>query len=429
MRDLLRHRDFRLLLIGQTLSMFGDTAMLLTLGMWAKDLTGSNSAAGLVFVFLTLPSVLGPLGGPLIDRFRRRQVMICVDVATAAALLLLLLVNDDGDLWLIYLVATLYGASLLLFTSARSALLHTMLAEEQLGQANGSLSTVREALRLVGPAAGAGLYALFGGHATALLDASTFLISAGVLLAIRVPESKPVPTPNESLRDQLTTGVRHITSSPVLRAAVVCVVVALLALGLAESVFFAVIDEGLHKPVTYLGVFQSFMGVGAIVGGVLITMLISRTGELRPVSVGLGLTAIGLSLAMVPSTLVVSLGFLISGAGLPITMVCITTILQRRTPSAIQGRVFTTFETLTGVPYLLSIAAGAALVSFVDFHILLAIMGTGLVASAVFAFVRLREDAEATSPDSALPDLAALDEQSSVGTYPFEQPTVVADQK
>lgn len=40
MRDLLRLRDFRLLFAGQTLSMFGDMAMLLVLAMWAKELTG-----------------------------------------------------------------------------------------------------------------------------------------------------------------------------------------------------------------------------------------------------------------------------------------------------------------------------------------------------------------------------------------------------
>ena len=83
MRELLRHRDFRLLMIGQTLSMFGDTAMLLTLGMWAKDLSGSNAVAGSVFVALGLPTLLAPLGGLIIDRFRRRQVMIAVDLVTA----------------------------------------------------------------------------------------------------------------------------------------------------------------------------------------------------------------------------------------------------------------------------------------------------------------------------------------------------------
>jgi MFS family permease len=234
MRELLRHRDFRLLLVGQTLSMFGDTAMLLTLGMWAKDLTGSNAIAGSVFAVLGLPTLVAPLGGVIIDRFRRRHVMIAVDVATAAALLLLLLVHDRGDLWLIYLVALLYGASLILFGSARSAFLNTMLEEHQLGQANGSLSTVREALRLVGPAAGAGLYAWLGGGATALLDASTFLVSAAALLAIRTYEPKPERQEHEPLRAQVTVGIRHLWSTPVLKAAVVVTVICMLAVGLAE---------------------------------------------------------------------------------------------------------------------------------------------------------------------------------------------------
>ncbi len=405
MRDLMRHRDFRLLMVGQTLSMFGDTAMLLTLGMWAKDLTGSNAAAGTTFVFLGLPALVAPLGGLVLDRFRRRQVMIVVDLATAAALLLLLLVHDEGQLWIIYLVALLYGASLILFVSARTALLHTMLRDEYLGQANGALSTVREALRLVGPAAGAGLYALLGGASTALLDAATFVVSAGVLLLIRTPEPKPHPQQGEPLHAQLSTGIRHISTTPVLRAAMVCVVVAMLALGLSESVFFAVIDEGLHRPVTFLGVLQSVMGVGAVVGGLAITSLVRRTGELRPVAVGLGLVALGPALSLLPSTAAVVVAFLFFGAGLPVTIVCITTILQRRTPPEIQGRVFTTFETLTGVPQVLSIAVGAALVSIVDFHVILAVMTVGLAISALYAALRLRESA----PAPAVPGAAAAD--------------------
>ena len=56
-----------------------------------------------------------------------------------------------------------------------------MLPERLLGQANGSLGTVREALRLVGPLTGAALFAGFGGHAVAVLDAATFLVSAAAL--------------------------------------------------------------------------------------------------------------------------------------------------------------------------------------------------------------------------------------------------------
>jgi MFS family permease len=417
MRDLLRHRDFRLLLVGQTLSMFGDTAMLLTLGMWAKDLTGSNAVAGSVFAALGLPVLFAPLGGMVIDRFRRRHVMIAVDLATAAAVLLLLLVHDRGDLWLIYVVAVLYGASLILFQSARSALLHTMLDEAQLGQANGSLSTVREALRLVGPASGAVLYAWFGGHATAVLDSATFLVSAAALAMMRIAEDKPTRVHGERLLSQLSTGVRHLRSTATLRAAVVVVVVAMLAIGLAESVFFAVVDDGLGKPVTFLGVLQVAMGVGAVAGGLLITSLIRRTGELRPVAVGLGLVAVGAALSMSSSTVVVTIAMVCMGAGLPISVVCITTLLQRRTPGAIQGRVFTTFEMLTGVPQVASIAVGAALVAVVDFRILLAVMAGGLGVAAVYAALRLREDPEpANMPavDVEVPIGVLLPDQSPV---------------
>ena len=144
MRDLLRNRDFRLLFAGQTLSMFGDMAMLIVLAMWAKELTGSNGIAGSVFAALLVPSLFAPLLGIVIDRFKRRTVMVVTDLATAGVVLLLLLVDGRQDLWLLYVVAFLYGASLVVFNSARSALLHTMLPEEQLGQANGSLSTIQQ---------------------------------------------------------------------------------------------------------------------------------------------------------------------------------------------------------------------------------------------------------------------------------------------
>jgi MFS family permease len=242
---------------------------------------------------------------------------------------------------------------------------------------------------------------------------------------MRVAEPTPQRTSGESFTAQLSSGLNHIRRTPILRAAVVCVVTAMLALGLGESVFFAVVDQGLHKPVTFLGILQSAMGVGAISGGVLITLLIPRTGEKRPIAVGLALVALGSALSLVPSAVVVAVGMVSIGAGLPITVVCITTLLQRHTPPAIQGRVFTTFETLTGVPQVASIAAGAALVGLVDFHLLLAVMAGGLGLAAVYAFVRLREPASS----SHLANQPALDDQVAVGGYPFEQPPVVADQK
>ena len=63
MLGLLRHRDARLLLAGQSLSLLGDRAMFLALGVWVKSLTGSSAAAGLVFFAYGLPGLTAPAAG------------------------------------------------------------------------------------------------------------------------------------------------------------------------------------------------------------------------------------------------------------------------------------------------------------------------------------------------------------------------------
>ena len=430
MRELLRSRDFRLLFAGQTLSMFGDMAMLLVLAMWAKDLTGSNGIAGSVFAALVVPSLLAPLAGVVIDRFRRRTVMIVTDVATAAVVLLLLLVDGREDLWLLYVVAFLYGASLVAFSSARSALLPAMVDDELLGQANGSLSTGREALRLVAPLAGAALYAGFGGYAVAILDASTFLVSAAALLALRVQEPAPEPHAG-SFTVEAAAGGRHLLGNPVLRTTVVATVICMLALGISESVFFAIVDEGLGRPVEFVGVLSAVQGVGAILAGVTITGVIRRTGELRPMAWGFAVLAVGVALTTTGSLVPVAAGVLLFGAGLPVLVVCMTTAIQRRTPSGLQGRAFTAFELFAGVPQLLSILGGAVAVTLVDYRIPLTVMGVGLAAAGVYSWLRLREEAThegAGTGQSALPDPAGVDVQVPVGAEVIQQTTVVCHQ-
>ena len=433
MRDLLRSRDFRLLFAGQTLSMFGDMAMLLVLAMWAKDLTGSNGVAGSVFAALVVPSLLAPLAGVVIDRFRRRTVMIVTDLATAAVVLLLLLVDGREDLWLLYVVACLYGASLVAFSSARSALLPALVDDEVLGQANGSLSTGREALRLVAPLAGAALYAGFGGPAVAILDAGTFLVSAAALLALRVDEPAPEPH-GGSFTVEAAAGGRHLLGHPVLRTTVVTTVICMLALGISESAFFAIVDEGLGRPVEFVGVLSAVQGVGAILAGVAITGVIRRTGELRPMAWGLAALAAGVALWTTGLLLPVTVGSLLFGAGLPVLIVCITTAIQRRTPTGLQGRAFTAFELVAGVPQLLSILGGALAVTLVDYRIPLSVMGLGLAAAGFYSWLRLREsEAPAGGPAgvgvSVLSNPAAVDVQVPVGADVVQQATVVGHEE
>jgi MFS family permease len=85
---------FRRLLAGQSLSTFGDTALYLTLGIWAKALTGSNAAAGGVFLALGIPALFAPAAGHLADRIRRHPLLIWANALTAGMVLVLLAVHS-----------------------------------------------------------------------------------------------------------------------------------------------------------------------------------------------------------------------------------------------------------------------------------------------------------------------------------------------
>ena len=105
MTAVLRNRNLRIFLGMDVLSLTGSSALWLALGIWVKSLTGSTAAAGMViFAILAPPVLLAPAAGMLVDRVRRRPLLVMVNLANAAAVALLLLVRGTGELWLVYAV-------------------------------------------------------------------------------------------------------------------------------------------------------------------------------------------------------------------------------------------------------------------------------------------------------------------------------------
>ena len=205
--------------------------------------------------------------------------------------------------------------------------------------------------------------------------------------------------------------------------------ICMLAIGISESVYFAIVDQGLGKPVEFIGVLGALQGVGAILAGITITALIRRTGELRPVPWAFAVIALGVLLSTSSLLPVVAAGTLLFGAGLPVLIVCLTTVIQRRTPGELQGRTFTAFELFSGVPQLLSILGGAVAVSLVDYRIPLLAMALGIAAAAVYSALRLREDDGGSDLSSEGADPAVVDLEVPVGTHVLQQTTVVADEQ
>jgi MFS family permease len=410
MRTLLRDRNFKLLLAGQTLTMFGDIALFFVLAIWVKQLTGSNGEAGAVFLAFGLPSLASPLGGLLVDRFPRRLVLIANDIATGLMVLLLLFVNGRDDVWLIFLVAFLYGASMTVYFAARSGLLVSMIEHERLGEANGTLESLRQGLRIGGPLVGAALFTLWGGGPVAVLDAATFFASAGFLLALRVTDLERT-TERPPLWEEISAGARHLWRQPELRKLVVIMAIALCTVGMLEAAFFALVDEGLHRPPAFIGVIGALQGVGSIGGGITAARVMRRVGESRLCGCGLAVGGVGLAIIVIGTLIPALAGALLVGVGLSWLLVGYVTLLQRRTSPQLQGRVFSAAEALLAVPQTMSIGLGAALVTFLGFRFIYGINAVVLLFCGWLLFrssIAARDSAEEDIPPSSTATAAQL---------------------
>lgn len=369
---LLRDRNLQILLAGQTLNMFGASAMIITLSIWVMTLTGSPGAAGLVFIFLVLPTLAAPFTGLLVDRFPRRRVLIVNDILSAALVSMLLTVHDRGDVWLIYLVALGYGVSGQIYRAARGGLLHSIVPAELLGEVNGMFSSLNQGLRIIGPLVGAGLFTLAGGQAVAALDALTFLASAGsYLLLRRVPDLIPDRSAEPGARrlvTELLAGGRHVLTTTVLRRMVTASAIAFGCAGTVNVAIYALVVDGLEHQPEFVGVLGAAQGAGAIAAGLVVGALMRRFGEFSVASIGFMLNGAGLlaiSTAALPGVVA---GAVIAGFGLPLVLVAEITLVQRRTSNELQGRAIAASDAIIDIPYALGIGLAGLMIGTIGYR-------------------------------------------------------------
>jgi MFS family permease len=420
MRRLLSHRDARTYLAGQSLSVIGDNALWLAMGIWVKILTGSNSAAGLTFLAFTCGVLAAPVSGVIVDRVRRRPLLIAVNMGTAALVCVLVLVHGRGQVWLIYAVMFGYGVANSLITSAQTALIPLLVPGDLLGDANSALQMASQGLRVITPLLGAGLLAWVGATPVILLDAGTFVVAAGTVLMLRVREPRPgragrAAGSQPGWRAEFSAGMRHVARTPALRRPMVACLIAVSAFGFFETVPFAVVAEGLHRRPEFLGVLISLQGAGALAGGVLAGPVMRRTSERTLVAGGLAACTLAALLMITTWLPVVSAAAALLGLCIVWINVGAVTLIQRRTPAALIGRVDATLEFAIVVPQVVSIALGAALIAVVNYRILLLAMAAVIGFSAGYLARRRDEDHDQTA--ASAPQQADSMPRESAGTF------------
>ncbi|MFF1817607.1 MFS transporter [Kribbella sp. NPDC058245] len=349
-----RRRDFRSLWFGESVSLLGDqvsalalpTAAVLVLGASATQV-GALNAVGSV----TYP-VLGLVAGAVLDRVRRRPVLVVANVIRIGCFGVLTLSAAVGwlSMPLLYVLAGLVGIATLFFDLAYQTYLPSLLTGDDLARGNVRLELSNSLARLSGPSVG-GLLLQYGGVAVGFgVNALSFVASLVGVGLIRTPEPAPVVGERRAgLWSDVGAGLAYVWRHPVLRSLTVSAALRNLGMNANRTVLIVYLYRGLDLSAGAVGLLFTVGAVGALAG-------VAATGWLvRRLGVGRTLLLTGLEGAvwlLVPLSLfggavawVVGLMF-VSSLWLPVWNATVITLRQHLTPSAYLGRVQATARTI-----------------------------------------------------------------------------------
>lgn len=343
LRRLWTHRDFRWLWLGQGLSAVGDRMIVIVVALFVVDQTGSSQDLGIVLAAQTAPLVLLILiGGVWADRVSRQRIMIASDLARFAvqALTAALIFAGDVPIWLLATLGACFGAAEAFFRPAYTGLIPQTVPEDLIQEAQAVTQASYNVAGFVGPAI-ATVLALGAGFAWAfLIDALTFLVSAGLLLLVRArTRGEATSAPRLSMRSELAIGFREVRS----RAWVwVTLLTALVIVVATMAPFFAVgaiVARDEYGTSAVFGWLEVVAGVGTIAGAVLGL----RWRPRRPLAIGAVFLAVwpigGMAFALSLPLGIVMPCFALGGAGVTLFLIWWETALAERIPPESLSRV------------------------------------------------------------------------------------------
>ena len=264
----LRHRDFRLLWAGMTVSLIGDGIFLIAMVWQAYELWNAPAALSLLGIGMTIPTIAFLLpAGVLSDRLDRRLLMLWADIARAAIIAALAVLSLTGLLtfWQLLVIVALYGVGTAFFMPAFEAVVPDIVPAADLPAANSLDQFVRPiALRLLGPALGGVLVASVGTGGAFAVDAASFGVSAVAVFLMRPPPHARSEHVESSVR-ALKEGLEFVRGRVWLWGTLLSAAIAYLAfMGPAEVLLPYIVKNDLDASAGELGLVFAAGGVGAV---------------------------------------------------------------------------------------------------------------------------------------------------------------------
>jgi len=340
---------FTIVWAGQLVSVLASSMTQFALTIWAYQETGSAVALGLMQTAFVVPFLLlSPFAGVWVDRHNRKLMMMVSDLAAISATVGILLLSLTGSLqiWHLYVASVINGLGNTFQWPAYSATISTMLPKEKYNRANGMMSLVESGPGVLAPILAGILLPFIKLAGILFVDVATFVIAILTLLLVHIPQpvrTKEGEAGRGSLIREAAYGFQYIFARKGLLGLLLFFICLNFAIGMAGPITAPFILARTGNNSTAFGVVESALAVGAVLGGLIVSLWGGFKRQMKNIFLGEALTGL---------LLLVVFGL---GRGLPVWIVASVTgcifpvftngasqaIWQAKVAPDVQGRVFT----------------------------------------------------------------------------------------
>jgi len=347
------HRDFCRLWAGETVEWVTDSISTLGIPTIAiKIFSAGPFQMGMLnsLQYLAYP-VLGLFAGVLVDRWRRKPVLIWTNLLQVLALGSIPLAFLFGilSLYQLFLVTLVMSVTIVFFDMAYTAYLPTLIGREDLVEGNSKLETSASGATVVGPAIAGNLIRIVGAAQSIATDALGTLIATIAILSIRKPEPPLTPHADRHFWREMRDGLRSVADTPPLRTLVVTTSILNVGNSMFYALFLLFIYDELKISPELAGVILSIGAVGSVIGAVAAPTLLKRVGLGAALVLALLINGVGRLIVPAsiygPSSVLLSAFWLLANIGIPIYNINQFSFRQAIAPDELQGRMNATMRT------------------------------------------------------------------------------------
>jgi MFS family permease len=344
----LRHRNYKLYLAGQLVSVCGTWMQQVAQSWLVYRLTGSATLLGVVGFASQIPIFgLGPIGGVLTDRYSPHRIVLYTQTAALIQAILLAVLTVTGLVRPVHIIllGVVLGVINALDMPARQSLVTQLVDVQDLPNAIGLNSSMINAARIVGPSLAGVLVAQFGEGVCFIINALSYLVVIAALLAMTISKRMLSSSSQLSFARSLTDGIHYaLRITPIRDLLLLMGLVGFM--GMPYITLMPVFAAKIHNGgADALGLMMGAVGIGALLGGLFLARRAKILGLGRIIvaaalTFGTGLICFSFSSLFAVSLLVLG----VVGCAWMVLIAGCNTALQSLSDDATRGRVMSLFS-------------------------------------------------------------------------------------